>query len=284
MTVAPRTVHHARTSPQKLADGRWSYTLQPGGRIDPLGCVLEDFPGGRTWADHFMVGDASDPFQMMVPDIRMPPNQYWPLHWHDCWIAVIILDGTCLLGDWWMQPGDMLITAPGLEYGPLLAGASGVRMFEIFARAHQQAGGYAPEYRDHPTLQGTSSVFKERSALNLRNAGRQVLPVDGVDGLIKGHLWPGGRWDLGEAGEGERGIIESLQLKPGQEMPLARHLDWTAIVILDGSIILSGRELAAEEVVVVEPDQEAWTVEAGGQGAAILMLARTAAGLKAAGP
>src|SRR5437016_1943193 len=95
-----RTAHHARHAAEALGDG----------------------PGGQTWMDYVMLGAASDPFQLLVPDIRMPPNQYWPLHWHDCWIAVVIMDGTCLIGDWWMRPGDVLVSAPGIEYGPLVSG------------------------------------------------------------------------------------------------------------------------------------------------------------------
>src|SRR6185369_6273351 len=123
--------------------------IQPGGRFGPNGEVRWETPGGQVWMDTFTLGNPDDDFQLTIPEIRMPANQYWPLHWHDCWIAVIVIEGTCMVGDWWMEPGDVMITAPGVEYGPLLNGPSGCQLFEIFAQDHLSPGGYSPEYHDH---------------------------------------------------------------------------------------------------------------------------------------
>src|SRR5580704_7008002 len=142
----------------------------------------------------------------------MPPNQYWPLHWHGCWIAVIVLDGSLLIGDWWMKPGDMLISANDVEYGPVVNGPEGSQIFEIFAKNHVAAGGYSPEYRDHPTLQGWPYNFSERSSLNQRNNGRQVLPNAGVEGLTMTRLEPGKIWDLGEPRDPNRGLMKDTRL------------------------------------------------------------------------
>ena len=101
--------------------------------------LLEDLPGGRVWTDSWMLGTNEDAFQMLVPDIRLPSNQIWPLHWHDCWIAVVILEGSCLIGDWFMQEGDFLISAAELEYGPLVIGPGGCQMFEVFAHLSRLA-------------------------------------------------------------------------------------------------------------------------------------------------
>ena len=79
------------------------------------------------------LGGQDDPFIMAVPDIRMPPNQLWPMHWHDCWTVVVPLEGGCLVGDWYMQPGDVFVAAPSVEYGPLLIGPKGCSLLEIFA-------------------------------------------------------------------------------------------------------------------------------------------------------
>ena len=43
------------------------------------------------WTQPFVLGDSGDDFTLSIPDIRMPPNQIWPLHWHDCCIAVIVI-------------------------------------------------------------------------------------------------------------------------------------------------------------------------------------------------
>src|SRR4051794_7012909 len=94
-------------------------------------------------------------------------------------------------------------------------------MFEIFAKLHLQGGGYALEYRDHPTLQGTATPFNftERSGVNKRNDGRQTLPLDGVEGFTKGSLTPGSQWDLGASGDPERGAMKVLGLSPGERLP-----------------------------------------------------------------
>jgi len=76
------------------------------------------------------------------------------------------LDGMCLVGKWWMQPGDVLVSAAGLEYGPVLAGPEGCQLYEVFAQNHLSPGGYAMEYHDHATLAGAPfTKFFDRSPL-----------------------------------------------------------------------------------------------------------------------
>lgn len=270
----------AKAPLEQLAAGVWLDRIQPGGRRGPNGEVGGAVIGGQVWNDFFSLGAEGDDFQLLVPDIRLPPNQYWPLHWHDCWVAVIILDGGCLIGDWWMEPGDVLITAAGLEYGPLVIGPDGCQMFEIFAKLHLHGGGYAPEYRDHPTLQGTRSVFKARSALNRRNEGRQTLPVDGVEGLTKGRLTPGAQWDLGDPQDASRGVVRSTRLAPGERIAAHLYDDWRGVFVLDGEIRLGARTLAGGDVLILEPGAAVGEIEAGARGADWLEVARTARGLE----
>ena len=138
---------------REFARGVTVNRLRPGGKEGPDGVVLEsDQPGGGLWTEMFSVGRTDDPWRLAIPDIRMARNQYWPLHWHDCWIAIVILDGSCLVGDWWMEVGDVLISPARAEYGPLLNGPKGCQLLEVFARDVDAGGGYAPEFHDHPTL------------------------------------------------------------------------------------------------------------------------------------
>jgi hypothetical protein len=269
-------VHSEQVSP-----GVWLERFYPGGKAGPHGEVLSALPGGQGWTEAFVLGGAADPFQMLVPDIRLPANQFWPLHWHDCWTAVLILEGQCLIGDWWMHPGDVFITEPALEYGPLLIGPQGCRLFEIFAKAHLSLGGYAPEYRDHPTLQGTRAVFLKRSPLNKRNEGRQTLPCDGVKGITKGKLAPGARWDLGESSDPDRGVLQDTRLSPGERLPAAAYADWHALLVLDGTLQVAGRTLQRDDRLVVRPGEAVNEIEAGPEGAHWLELARTARGMTA---
>src|SRR5690606_14954688 len=137
----------------------------------------------------------------------------------------------------------------GLEYGPLLIGPSGCQMFEIFARLLPNEGGYAPEFRDHPTVAGSARNFIERSARNAGNAGRQVVPVDGTPGLSRGHLDPGGEWDLGPADDPDRALMRCTGLAPGETMPPHSHEDWHGLFVLEGDITVGGVPVPARGVV-----------------------------------
>lgn len=264
-----------------LAAGLTRSRLEPGGRQGPNGEVRMDTPGGQAWNDIWMLGKERDSFQTIIPDIRLPPNQYWPLHWHDCWIAVILIEGRCLVGDWWMEPGDVLVSAAELEYGPLVAGPSGCQLFEVGAKAHLFAGGYASEYRDHPTLQGTGPFrFKPRSELNRRNEGRQTLPVGGVEGLIQGHLEPGAHWDLGDPDDSERCVVLCSAIAAGEQTGPCSYDDWRWILVRSGNARLGAHELAEDDVLVVEPGVKVPGLAVGSDGLELLEVARSARGLQ----
>src|SRR5260370_26437939 len=110
----------------------------------------------------------------------MGPNRLWPMHWHDCWTAVVVLDGNLLMGDWWMERGDVLIAQPGVEYGLLLVGPQGCQLLEVFARDILSPGGYGDEYRDHPTVEYVKGLagtkFVSRPPAAPENAARQIVP------------------------------------------------------------------------------------------------------------
>jgi hypothetical protein len=275
----PRTIVHEKFARESLADGVWLDRLQPGGRRGPNGEVLAPLQGGQVWSDAFLIGGRGDAFQMLVPDIRLPANQIWPLHWHDCWLSIVILDGSCMVGDWIMQQGDVLISAAEVEYGPLVIGPDGCQLFEIFAQLHTSAGGYAPEYRDHPTLQGGTFAFKPRSDANLRNEGRMCLPVNSAPGLEKGRLTPGARWDLGAAEDADRGVMGYVELAPAERVVAHHYDDWHGLFVMRGEARVADRVLTKDDVLILEPGAQLDTWEAGPDGAALLEVARTAAGM-----
>ena len=274
-------VTKGRYHTEQISPGVVLERLYPGDKEGPNCEVLFNTPGGQVWSDIVLLGDEKDAFQLTVPDIRLPANQIWPLHWHDCWVGIVILDGECMIGDWWMKPGDVLITGAGLEYGPLVIGPKGCRMFEIFAKFHLQAGGYAPEYRDHPTLQSTQLPFKfaERQGVNKRNEGRQSLPIDNVEGFVKGNWFEGGQWDLGESADPERGVMKISRLLPYSRIAPHRYDDWHGIFVLEGCLNVAGRTLQKDDYLLIRPGSPIEKIEAGVDGARVLDVARTARGV-----
>jgi hypothetical protein len=168
-SMVPAENFHA----EQIAPGVTLRRLYPGGKFGPNNEVANEIPGGQTWSEIVMLGNEMDDFIYALPDIRMPPNQLWPMHWHDCWTLVIMLEGTCLLGDWYMQPGDIYIAEPSVEYGPLLIGPNGCRLLEVFGDLSLSPGGYGPEYADHPTLKwGNHASLLDPSRPRGRTVGR----------------------------------------------------------------------------------------------------------------
>src|SRR5262245_1907649 len=64
---------------ESLGDGLTRSRIEPGGRAGPNRETRSDVPGGLVWNDIWFLGSPSDAIQTIIPDIRLPPNQYWPL-------------------------------------------------------------------------------------------------------------------------------------------------------------------------------------------------------------
>lgn len=248
----------------------------PGGKDGPNGETHFNTIGGQAWSEIIMLGGADDAFQMALPDIRMPRNQFWPLHWHDCWTVVLIVEGECLIGDWLLKEGDLFIAAPSIEYGPLLVGPQGCRLFEIFAQMHLSPGGYGEEFRDHPTLATTGAAFLPRSEINGRNNGRQLQPCDNVPGIWRDVLVPGKVWDLGDPADPERSLMKFTRLAPGEALAGRDYADWSALVLLKGSATMDAHELERDSFLLVQPGSTLDDLKAGACGADVLELCRTA--------
>lgn len=274
-TVGPAAPYRVDT----LAPGVTVRRLHPGGMAGPNGEVQADVPGGQTWSEAVLLGAPEDDFVLCLPDIRMPPNQFWPMHWHDCWTVVVILEGNCAIGDWYMAPGDVFVAAPSVEYGPLLPGPRGTRLLEIFGDLARSAGGYAPEYRDHPTLQGGTFAFHARTEANRHNEGRSSLPLEGAAGLWKTQLAPGWQWDLGATDDPDRGVVRDIRLAPGETIAARAHGDWYAALVLDGTVEAVGRKLERNDVLIAERDAALPAITGGAEGAHLLELFRTARAL-----
>jgi hypothetical protein len=265
---------------EQIAPGVTFRRLYPGGMAGPNRETYIDIPGGQNWSESFFFGTEDDDFIMCVPEIRLPPNQFFPMHWHDCWTVVVALEGKCLIGDWYMEPGDVFISAPAVEYGPLVPGPMGTRVLEIFGDVSLSPGGYSPEYRDHPTMIGGNHVFKPREGINKRNEGHTMLRVDGTSGMWKSRLAPGWNWDLGDADDPNRGIVRDGRLASGEVRSARRAGDATGFFVIDGSVEVLGRTLVRDDVLVVERGSECPELKGGAKGVQLLELARTARGIE----
>lgn len=278
---------------EELVPGVTLTRLEPGAQNGPDDIVLSDVVGGLTWQDLWYLGSDDDSFRMCIPDIRMPANQIWPLHWHDDWMFIVVLSGSVLAGDWHMRPGDVLVTEPNVEYGPLLNGPHGCQLLEVFSR-NSKGGGYAPEYHDHPTLVGPGRVkyrpgiykygpagvfnFVPRSPAAKRNEGNQTMKIDETPGLRKGHLAGGERWELGYGSDPERGLALATDLAPGEGITPHRIGDWRWTLLLEGDLTIGARRLTAGDILITEPGFTVPGIVAGGQGTRLLELCRTVAG------
>ncbi len=260
---------------EQVAPGVSLRTLYPGGKAGPDNIVANDIPGGQTWSESIILGNERDKFMMCIPDIRMPPNQIWPMHWHDCWTLVIVIEGNCLIGDWYMGAGDVFVAAPSIEYGPLLIGPKGCRLLEVFGDLSLSPGGYGPEYRDHPTLQGGNHVIKPREGVNKRNEGHSSLSLEGTDGMWKTRLTPGHVWDLGGKDDPERPVVRYTVLKAGEAIAACTRGDDYAAQLIEGSGDVGGSSLAADGVLIAERGNAIPAMTAGKDGAGFIEYFRT---------
>ncbi|MDG2002225.1 MAG: hypothetical protein P8J20_02740 [Novosphingobium sp.] len=260
---------------EDVAPGVIQRRLYPGGKLGPDEITRNDIPGGQTWSEIVMLGDETDDFIMGLPDIRMPPNQLWPMHWHDCWTVVVALEGKCLVGDWYMEEGDVFIAAPSIEYGPLLIGPMGCRLLEVFGDMALSPGGYGPEYRDHPTLQMGNHVIMPREGVNKRNEGHSCLTVEGTEGMWKSKLEPGWSWDLGDPDDPNRGVMKDTRLAAGETMPATERGDWYAALVLGGSANVAGKSVVKDDVILAERGSTVPEMTAGADGIHLLEHFRT---------
>lgn len=271
-----------------IADGITAFALDPGGRFGPDRVVIDNKePGGGIWGGGWTLGPGLErgPESLLVAEVRMPPNQYWPPHWHADWIAVLVWDGTILFGDHWLSRGDVLISPAMAEYGPLLNGPEGCQIFEIFSRGPTDAT-YALDYHDHPTLEfvqsrktGRPTDFGERPPGSIGKPGNQITPLLDIPGLVLGRFDGTGRWDLGESSNPDRGVVVERKLGPSESLALAPYSDWHSYLVFEGDGDVGGRKIVRDDVLMGEPGATFPTLTAGPEGLHLIEFARSASSL-----
>ncbi|MBM4258503.1 MAG: hypothetical protein FJ147_21725 [Deltaproteobacteria bacterium] len=87
---------------------------------------------GITGLAYFELGEKKDNPPTVVA-LRMGPGWVLPRHAHDCYRFEVVTHGTLDVGDRILKPGDVMISEPGIAYGPHIAGPEGCTTFEIFS-------------------------------------------------------------------------------------------------------------------------------------------------------
>jgi len=92
---------------------------------------LEPLMQGGLGASYFLLGKQMDNPPTVIA-LRMGPNWVTARHAHDCHRFEVVVQGTLDVGERILKPGDVMITEPGVAYGPHVAGPDGCTTFEIF--------------------------------------------------------------------------------------------------------------------------------------------------------
>jgi ChrR Cupin-like domain len=109
-----------------------------------------------------VLGEEDDLSAPIVEMLRLPPNYVLSRHFHTSHRLEIVLQGSVTIEDRTFGPGDIFITKPNEEYGPLTAGPEGCLSAEIFS----DSGGVDATF-------DMSSVDEPRRAL-LKAAGAAI--------------------------------------------------------------------------------------------------------------
>lgn len=86
-----------------------------------------------TPATLHVMGEPSDESAPAALIFTMPPGAVISRHAHKCERFEIILEGSLLVEDMVLGPGDVMLARPGEAYGPHTAGPDGCRTLEIFS-------------------------------------------------------------------------------------------------------------------------------------------------------
>jgi hypothetical protein len=105
---------------------------------------LEDTPGVRVfdWNEHrqrngsssrvFPLGAKDDTERPCWLQFKYEPGWVAPVHAHSGWTCTVIIEGSWFAAGVEYFPGQMVMVAPNVQYGPFKTGPNGVTAFELF--------------------------------------------------------------------------------------------------------------------------------------------------------
>ena len=80
-----------------------------------------------------VLGEEDDSSAAVIEMLRLPPNYVLSRHHHTSHRFEVVIQGSVTVGELTFGPGDIFITAPNEEYGPLTAGPEGCLSVEMFS-------------------------------------------------------------------------------------------------------------------------------------------------------
>jgi hypothetical protein len=131
--------------------------------------LVQEGPMGLAY---FLLGDRKDNPPTVVA-LRMEPGWVLPRHAHDCYRFEVVVQGTLDVGERILKPGDVMVSAPGIAYGPHVAGPEGCTTFEIFSnhRASYVALFDMPEGRVECDVSTPEGLRKMREVMRRAKQG-----------------------------------------------------------------------------------------------------------------
>jgi hypothetical protein len=87
---------------------------------------------GAPFAAFVLSNNKEDPKAPTAMLLYMGPGYDLARHAHSCYRFEVVIQGTLMIGDQVLGPGDVSISGPGEHYGPHIAGPTGCLTCEVF--------------------------------------------------------------------------------------------------------------------------------------------------------
>jgi hypothetical protein len=103
----------------------------------------------------FRLGEEDDAEAPLAEVLKMPPDYVIVRHAHNCHRFEMVATGSLYFEGKILEPGDVMVAAPGEFYGPKVAGPDGCISVEVFAKGKGVMGAITYELPDGGTVDVT---------------------------------------------------------------------------------------------------------------------------------
>ena len=199
--------------------------------------------------------------------VNQPPQSVTPPHFHEHDQFQVFVAGHARLGKKRVDPLSVQFAGAHTPYGPIVAGDAGVEYYTLRKRWDPGAK-YMPKMRDS-LVRGQQ---RQRTAC-LLDLNREDLNFD--DANDSESAVSADRSSFNIIGPEPDGLLASvIRLGAKEQTKLLDPSDGDGQyhVILEGSVIHDGEELPRQSCQFVFPDETPFALQAGSEGAALLIL------------